>query len=96
MSPNIDRITQMEQRLLRAAQALADLESALTQYDAAQDDIAALDAYLGSSEWHADRAADQAGCLPENLRRGVLSEDGIWNLLEHYRDIKDQLNNMVG
>ena len=27
-------------------------------------------------------AADEAGLLPKDLKRGVLSEDGIYNLLE--------------
>ena len=36
----------------------------------------------------ADFAADEAGNLPPDLKRGVLSEDGIWNLLSDYRDIQ--------
>ena len=35
-----------------------------------------------------DFAADEAGNLPPDLKRGVLSEDGIWNLLSDYRDIQ--------
>ena len=45
-----------------------------------------LDAYYGSREWREDLAADEAGELPEDLRRGVLSEDGIWNVLQEYRE----------
>ena len=80
-----ERIAYMEQRLDRATAAAAALEEALGQYAAVQDDITALDAYLGSPEWHADRAADEAGSLPRDLKRGVLSEDAIWNLLERHR-----------
>ena len=29
-----------------------------------------------------------AGNLPPDLKRGVLSEDGIWNLLSDYRDVQ--------
>ena len=32
--------------------------------------------------------ADETGKLPPDLKRGVLSEDGIWNLLADYRDIQ--------
>lgn len=85
---NTDRITQMERRLERATAALDALEAALDGYEAVQDDLAALDAYLGSPEWHADRADDEAGRLPAGLRRGVLSEDAIWNLLERHRRIR--------
>ena len=35
-----------------------------------------------------DFAADEAGNLPPDLKRGVLSEDGIWNLLSDYREIQ--------
>ena len=36
----------------------------------------------------AGKAADEAGNLPPDLKRGVLSEDGIWNLLSDYREIQ--------
>ncbi len=34
------------------------------------------------------RTSGMAGTLPPDLKRGVLSEDGIWNLLSDYRDIQ--------
>lgn len=40
--------------------------------------------YYISSAWKRDFAADEAGILPSDLKRGVLSEDGIYNLLELY------------
>jgi GNAT superfamily N-acetyltransferase len=41
-----------------------------------------LEAYYTGSAWKRDFAADEAGLLPRELRRGVLSEDGIYDLLE--------------
>lgn len=38
--------------------------------------------YYNSDEWKRDFATDEAGLLPKDLKRGVLSEDGIYNLLE--------------
>ena len=38
--------------------------------------------YYGSPEWKRNYAADEAGLLPSDFKRGVLSEDGIYNLLE--------------
>ena len=49
--------------------------------------IAELSKYYSSELWKKDFAADEAGHLPPNLKRGVLSEDGIWNLLADYREI---------
>jgi hypothetical protein len=40
--------------------------------------------YYGSPAWKRDFAADEAGLLPKDLKRGVLSEDGIYLLLEKY------------
>ena len=41
--------------------------------------------YYGSPAWKRDFAADEAGRFPKALRRGVLSEDGIYHLLERFR-----------
>ena len=83
----IERIKQMELRMERAAKAVMELSAALDNYEAVQDDIAALEQYYGSEEWKQDFAADEAGLLPADLKRGVLSEDGIWNLLSDVREL---------
>ena len=83
----IERIKQMELRMERAAKAVMELSAALDNYAAVQDDIATLEQYYGSEEWKQDYAADEAGLLPADLKRGVLSEDGIWNLLSDVREL---------
>ncbi len=47
-----------------------------------------LEAYYTSPEWKEDYEADEAGLLPEGLKRGVLSQDGISDLLDRFRDLK--------
>ena len=91
---NCKRISEMEQRLIRATQTLDTMEAALAQYETLAEDIRILDDYLGSTEWHQDRADDKAGLLPKKLRRGVLSEDAIWNLLERHRSLQEQLKGL--
>ena len=44
--------------------------------------LKALSDYYSSPVWKRDFAADEAGLLPKDMKRGVLSEDGIYNLLE--------------
>lgn len=39
-----------------------------------------LDYYFGG-QWLEDYQADERGELPQDLKRGVLSQDGLWNLL---------------
>ena len=48
-----------------------------------QEALRILAEYYTSDEWKQDFADDEAGLLPKDLKRGVLSEDGIWNLLTH-------------
>lgn len=37
--------------------------------------------YMDSGLWLRDYTLDEEGMLPKNMKRGVLSEDGLWNLL---------------
>ena len=39
-----------------------------------------MDYYFGG-QWLEDYQADERGELPRTLKRGVLSQDGLWNLL---------------
>ena len=74
-----------------ASEAVAELSAALDKYQAAQEAIATLSAYYGSDEWKQDFADDEAGLLPTGLKRGVLAEDGIWNLLAEVRELDNRL-----
>ena len=87
----IERIRQMELRMERVTKAAMELSAALDNYEAAQEDIAALNDYYGSEEWKQDYADDEAGLLPADLKRGVLSEDGIWNLLSDASELNKAL-----
>ena len=91
----IERIKTMEQCLTRASQAVMRLSAALDDYAGAQTAIRELEAYYGSDEWKQDFAADEQGLLPNELKRGVLSEDGIWNLLEDSRALNDRMQELV-
>ena len=91
MDEQLQRIRKMERHLNRASAALKRLSSALDKYDEAKEDIAVLSAYYASNDWKQDFADDEAGRLPKNLKRGVLSEDGIWNLLEEHRELQNRI-----
>lgn len=87
----IARIRKMERRLDRALAAVKRLSAALDKWEETQDDIAAINEYYGSGDWRKDFEDDEAGRLPAELKRGVLSEDGIWNLLTDCKELKDRL-----
>ena len=82
----IERIKWMEQRFNNALAAIKDESAASLK--AIKEDVAELSKYYGSELLKLDFDADEAGNLPPDLKRGVLSEDGIWNLLSDYREIQ--------
>lgn len=68
----LDRIERVEkyERLFDEASARPDAEK-----------LRQLDAYYTSGEWREDYEADERGELPPDLKRGVLSQDGLYDLL---------------
>lgn len=91
----IERIKQMEQHLDHASQVVMRLSVALNEFAAIQETLRQLSDYYGSDAWKQDFVADEAGLLPKDLKRGVLSEDVVWNLLENIRDLKDRMAEIV-
>lgn len=47
-----------------------------------------LDEYYTSGEWQEDYEADEAGQLPADLKRGVLSQDGLYDFLTEWQTMK--------
>ena len=94
-NPLIKRIRQMEHHLNAATAAVKRLEGALDKWEAVQEAIAALKGYDGSDLWRQDFADDEAGLLPDDLKRGVLSEDGIWNLLTDVNELNQRLKRVA-
>ena len=79
------RILKHEITMREAEQLLLTKENA----DRLQSLISKLEAYYSSDEWKRDFADDEAGLLPKKLPRSVLSEDGIYNLLEEYKETSE-------
>ena len=85
----INRISHMEALFDKSEEVVRRLETALEDFAALQPAIAELEAYYTSAQWRKDFEADEAGKLPKDLKRGVLSEDGVWNLLSDYGRLKE-------
>ena len=77
----IERITYMESLLDKSEEVLRRLEQALSDFAAIQPAIAELEQYYTSPEWRSDFEADEAGLLPHDLKRGILSEDAVYDLI---------------
>lgn len=76
----LERIIYMESILDEASAVLASLTS-LEQYTAIAEKVDKLEQYYTSPLWRSDFEDDCAGTLPSDLKRGVLSEDAVYNLL---------------
>lgn len=87
----IERIARMEALFDKSSEIVKRLETALEDFAKLQPDIKELETYYDSPDWRADFEADEAGLLPKDLKRGVLSEDGLWNLLTDYKCLQDQI-----
>ena len=81
----IERIQKMEQLLDKALAIISKECITFIEYEETQRAIDILSDYYGSDTWKQDFADDEAGLLPKDLKRGVLSEDAIWNLLADWQ-----------
>ena len=77
----IERISKMEDRLDEATRVLGKLNEVVGEFEDFKDELEVLKDYMESGEWKEDYEADEAGQLPSDLKRGILSEDGLYNLL---------------
>ncbi len=83
----IERITLMENYLNEAIKTLKNFEASLKDYQAIQGKLHELAKYYQGEEWRKDFDDDNNGLLPPNLKRGVLSEDGIYNALSSNKEL---------
>ncbi|MBQ1508327.1 MAG: GNAT family N-acetyltransferase [Erysipelotrichaceae bacterium] len=67
------------------------LKKAAEDFEGLSGKIDELDAYYSGKLWKKDYADDEKGLLPKDLKRGVLSEDGVYDLLEEIAKWKELL-----
>ena len=91
----IERFKTMGEHLNKSTAAVKALNDALDLYTEAQESLEIIDDYLVSDEWEKDFADSEAGRLPSDLKCGVLSEDGIWDVLDTSRELNCQMLEIV-
>ena len=92
----LQRIVAMEAAFDRTAAAVKNLMEALDAYETVRVDIDRLTDYLDSGAWREDFEADEAGFVPVDLKRGVLSEDALYNLLGDIVSLHEQMQELCG
>ena len=75
-----DRVSCMEKSMERVEQAI----KTGVKHEGYESDVEALSTYY-SGDWRKDFEMDEQGCFPEDMKRGVLSEDGLYDLLEEVK-----------
>lgn len=77
----LKRISEMEASMERVEKAVTIIREQLDRLGNLSSDIEKLQDYY-ENEWREDFEADERGELPKDLKRGVLSEDALYDLLE--------------
>ena len=71
-----------EERIARYERVMDSAKEKISRGEDASAELQELEAYYTGPLWKEDYAADEAGLLPKELKRGVLSQDGIYDLIE--------------
>ncbi len=91
----LERIQYHEETLNEAREIITVLNDNLERYLEIRDKLTELLTYYGSQEWFKDFEDDEQGLLPADLRRGVLSEDAVYDLLEDNRDMITMMADVI-
>ena len=87
----ISRIEEMETAYDQVVGIVSRLREDLESLGNSAEEIGKLEEYLSSGNWLKDYEADEAGLVPEGIKRGVLSQDGLYDLLQEI----DSLRNLI-
>lgn len=87
-----DRISHYEEIMDRILRVIRQDGITPGVYECVLPDLKELEEYYTSPQWQEDYAADESGLLPADLKRGVLSQDGISDLLDRFSDLKKKPN----
>ena len=83
----MDRVGQMEQCFDMLKKAVSENPAGIREDSFLKSQLQRLIQYYESGQWLHDYELDEAGCLPQDLKRGILAQDAIYDLLEQIADI---------
>ena len=90
----VERITRYETMFNEVTETLRKAEQAIDEYKAVRPKVEALEQYYTSPTWKRDFKASEEGKLPADLPAGVLSEDGINDVLDDDRALLEKLKTL--
>ncbi len=86
-----ERIQTMESALDEVTEKISALRQAFTDYTGIREKIRQLEQYYTSDLWMKDYEDDEAGKLPKDLKRGVLSQDAIDDMLNDDLELRGMI-----
>ena len=87
----VERVERMERLYDEWRAVVASTERMLDMYSSVRERAGELLEYYDGGLWQKDFESDEAGVLPADLKRGVLSEDGVWNLLTDDKELRRRM-----
>ena len=88
----IERIQKMEQALDELSASQKNVSAALGELSKHMEQWRELSEYYDSEEFHHDLALDASGKLPADLKRGVLSEDAVYDLITALSELAEEMH----
>ena len=85
----IARIRQMETYLDRVLSAMKNTPESVTAEEEVHEALHNLVNYYENGQWLRDYEIDEQGLLPKDLKRGILAEDTLYNLLDRLERIEE-------
>ncbi len=89
------RVREMERRFDELTARVEELDTAVSAFEASRPDLEALRDYLESGQWLTDYESDEAGDIPAGIKRGVLSEDGLYDLLRRVDEVVSRVQGLL-
>ena len=89
----IERITKIESKYDDVKPKIEAFEESLSNMKNVLEDVKILSDYY-SNEWRGDFEADEQGKIPNDLKRGVLTEDTLYDLFGDIYQIGEDMKNL--
>ncbi|MBQ4095340.1 MAG: DUF4298 domain-containing protein [Oscillospiraceae bacterium] len=82
----VNRVKRMEIYFDAVLSALTNAPELISEDSCIKDMTQILSEYMDSGQWLCDYTADEQGLIPQDVKRGVLSQDGLYDLLYMIRE----------
>ncbi len=88
------RVAHMEDIFDHVSAALDSLGLAVREYSALRPELLQLENYYENGQWMSDFLAEREDAFPKDMKRGILTEDAIYDLLTEVERVKQGLNDL--